>query len=217
ADLEAAVNGAAAGALINSGQDCTAATRAYVHTSLVDEFIDGVAALMAGARLGDPTAPDTDLGPLVSSKQQGRVQGFVERARQRGAKIVIGGSVPTVGWDSSDLSRGCYYEPTLVTGVGQDDEIVRDEVFGPVLVVLSFEDDDEAIRMANDSGYGLAASAWTGNLQRAMRASRELDAGCVWINDHISIVSEMPHGGVKGSGFGKDLSTYSFDEYLAVK
>ena len=134
---------------------------------------------------------------------------MVERAVAGGATLACGGFAP-------DLP-GCFYRPTLLTGARQDSEIVQEEVFGPVLVVLPFESDDEAIRLANDTRYGLAASAWTSDVRRAHRASREIEAGCVWINDHIPIVSEMPHGGYKQSGMGKDMSQYSFDEYTQVK
>lgn len=212
ADLEAAVNGAVAGALINTGQDCTAATRAYVQRPLFDAFVQGVADLMATVRLGDPTDPSTDLGPLISRRQQERVAGFVERARAAGAKVVHGGEIP-----GGSLAAGAYYLPTLVTGAPQDAEIVQSEIFGPVLVVLPFDSDEEGLALANDTVYGLAASAWTRDVFRALRAQREIQAGCVWINDHIPIVSEMPHGGVKQSGFGKDMSQYSFDEYTIVK
>jgi betaine-aldehyde dehydrogenase len=211
ADLEAAVHGAVAASLINTGQDCTAATRAYVHRSRFDEFVEGVAELYAAVRLGDPFDEATDLGPLVSFRQRDAVAGFVDRARADGVKIVIGGEAP------QELSRGAYYRPTLVTGAGQDSEIVRKEVFGPVLAVLPFDTDEEAIRLANDTPFGLAASAWTKDLVRAHRASREIRAGCVWINDHIPIVSEMPHGGFKQSGYGKDMSAYSLEEYTQVK
>jgi betaine-aldehyde dehydrogenase len=212
ADLEAAVHGAVAASLINTGQDCTAATRAYVHRSRFDEFVEGVAALYAAVRLGDPFDPATDQGPLVSFRQRDRVAGFVERARGYGAKIVAGGEIP-----GGDLARGAYYRPTLVTGVAQDSEIVQDEVFGPVLTVLPFDTDDEALGLANDTPFGLAASAWTRDHYRAQRAVREIRAGCVWVNDHIPIISEMPHGGFKSSGFGKDMSTYSLDDYTQVK
>jgi len=212
ADLDAAVQGAVAGALINTGQDCTAATRAYVQRPLYDLFVQGVADVMRTVRLGDPTDPSTDQGPLVSLGQRDSVAGYVERARGYGAKIVVGGKAP-----GGDLARGAYYEPTLVTDVAQDAEIVQQELFGPVLVVLPFDTDNEGIALANDTPFGLAASAWTRDVVRSMRASREIQAGCVWINDHIPIVSDMPHGGYKASGFGKDMSQYSFEEYTQVK
>lgn len=211
ADLEAAVNGAVAGSLINTGQDCTAATRAYVQRPLYDAFVQGVAELMETVRVGDPFAPDTDLGPLISHAQRDRVAGFVERARAY-ATVVTGGEAP-----GGELADGAYYRPTLIAGAAQDSEIVQAEIFGPVLVVLPFDTDDEGIELANDTPYGLAASAWTRDLYRANRATREIKAGCVWINDHIPIISEMPHGGYKASGFGKDMSSYSFEEYTQVK
>ncbi|MGR8007970.1 gamma-aminobutyraldehyde dehydrogenase [Streptomyces hypolithicus] len=211
ADLEAAVNGAVAGSLINTGQDCTAATRAYVQRPLYDAFVTGVAELMESVRVGDPFDPATDLGPLISHAQRDRVAGFVERARSY-ARVVAGGEAP-----GGDLAKGAYYRPTLVADAPQDSEIVQAEIFGPVLVVLPFDTDDEGLALANDTPYGLAASAWTRDLFRANRATREIKAGCVWINDHIPIISEMPHGGYKASGFGKDMSAYSFEEYTQVK
>ncbi|WP_129306279.1 gamma-aminobutyraldehyde dehydrogenase [Streptomyces sp. L2] len=211
ADLEAAVHGAVAGALINTGQDCTAATRAYVQRPLYEAFVEQTAALMETVRLGDPFAPGTDLGPLVSHAHRDRVAGFVDRARAY-ARVVTGGEAP-----EGDLKDGAYYRPTLIADAAQDSEIVQSEIFGPVLAVLPFDGDDEGIRLADDTPYGLAASAWTGSVYRANRATREIKAGCVWINDHIPIISEMPHGGHKASGFGKDMSAYSFEEYTQVK
>lgn len=209
ADLDAAIHGAVAGSLINGGQDCTAATRAIVAPALYDDFVTGVAELMSKVVIGDPTDPATDLGSLISHAHRDKVAGMVDRARASGARIVTGGTIPD--------GPGAFYPPTLVADVAEDSEIYRDEVFGPVLTVSRFTDDDDAIRRANDTPYGLAASAWTRDVYRAQRASREIHAGCVWINDHIPIISEMPHGGFKASGFGKDMSTYSLEEYLLIK
>lgn len=212
ANLDAAIQGAAAGALINSGQDCTAATRAYVQRPLYEAFVSGVTDLFSQIVVGDPLDDSTDLGPLISRRQQERVAGFVERARADGATIRTGGAIP-----GGALAKGAFYPATVITDAAQDSEIVQDEIFGPVLVVLPFDSDDEGIALANDTVYGLAASAWSTDIFRALRAQREIQAGCVWINDHIPIVSEMPHGGYKQSGFGKDMSTYSFEDYTQVK
>ena len=212
ADLDAAVQGAAAGALINTGQDCTAATRAYVQRPLYDSFVEAVSELFSRVVIGDPLDDSTDIGPLISRRQQDRVAGFVDRARADGATVRAGGHIPT-----GDLAKGAFYPATVITDAAQTSEIVQAEVFGPVLVVLPFDSDDEGITLANDTPYGLAASAWSTDVFRTLRAQREMQAGCVWINDHIPIVSEMPHGGYKQSGFGKDMSTYSLEEYTQIK
>jgi betaine-aldehyde dehydrogenase len=209
ADLEAAIHGAVAGSLINSGQDCTAATRAIVARPLYDDFVAGVGELMSKMSVGDPTDPATDMGPLISLHHRDKVATMVDRALGSGIRLVTGGRAPE--------GRGAFYPPTLLADVPEDAEVYRDEIFGPVLTVSAFDDDDDALRMANDTVYGLAASAWTRDVYRVQRASREIRAGCVWINDHIPIISEMPHGGVGASGFGKDMSTYSLDEYLTIK
>jgi betaine-aldehyde dehydrogenase len=213
ADLEAAARGATAGALINGGQDCTAATRVYVERSVHDRLAARIAELFEGVRVGDPMAPDTDLGTLISAAQVERVDGFVQRARDAGATIACGGERPSVpGFDD-----GAFYRPTLITDAAQDSEIVQREVFGPVLVVVPFDTMDEAIEMANDTIYGLASSVWTTNVFTAMNVARRLNFGHVLVNDHLMVASEMPHGGFKQSGFGKDMSMYSFEEYTQVK
>jgi betaine-aldehyde dehydrogenase len=212
ADVDAAARGAVAGSLINAGQDCTAATRAYVQRPLFDEFVQRVSGLMDGVRVGAADDRTTDMGSLISVKQRDHVAAMVERARVAGAKVVRGGKIP-----DHTRAAGAYYEPTLIVDAAQESEIVQAEIFGPVLVCLPFDSDDEAIVLANDTPYGLAASAWSRNVFRTQRASREIQAGCVWINDHIPIISEMPHGGYKTSGFGKDMSQYSFDEYTNIK
>jgi betaine-aldehyde dehydrogenase len=213
ADIEAAARGATAGALINAGQDCTAATRAYVHRSVHDAFLARTAELFEGVRVGDPFDPASDMGTLISQGQVERVDGFVARARQAGARIVAGGSRAEV----PGLPEGAFYRPTLVADVAQDSEIVQQEVFGPVLVVLPFDSVEEAFEKANDTRYGLAASIWSRDVFVAMEAARVLDFGHVQVNDHLMVTSEMPHGGFKQSGSGKDMSSYSFDEYTRVK
>ncbi len=209
ADLDAAIQGAVAGSLINSGQDCTAATRAIVAREVYDDFVAGVAEVMSTIVVGDPQDPDTDLGPLITLAHRAKVADMVARAPGEGGRIVTGGVAPD--------GPGSFYRPTLIADVSEQSEVYRDEIFGPVLTVRPFTDDDDAIRQANDTAYGLAASAWTRDVYRAQRASREIHAGCVWINDHIPIISEMPHGGFGASGFGKDMSQYSLEEYLSIK
>ncbi len=213
ADIEAAARGATAGTLINGGQDCTAATRAYVHRSVYDAFLARAAELFDAVRVGDPFDPTTDLGTLISATHVARVAGFVERATTAGARVVAGGFAP----DVPGLPDGAFYRPTIVVDCTQDSEIVQDEIFGPVLAVLPFDTIGEALEMANDTRYGLAASIWTGNVFTAMEAARTLDFGHVQVNDHLMVTSEMPHGGFKQSGSGKDMSSYSFEEFTRVK
>ena len=209
ADLEAAAEGAIVGAFANCGQDCTAATRIYVHDDVRDAFMERLLHKVDRLVVGDPMDDATNLGPLVSLQQRERVHEFVQRAIEDGATVTRGGEPPD--------GPGAYYPPTVLTGAAQDSEIVQNEVFGPVVCVLGFGSDDEAFALANGTRYGLAASAWTKDVFRAQRAARELEAGTVWINEHLAIGSEMPHGGVKGSGFGKDMSMYALEEYTAVK
>ncbi|HEY0754478.1 MAG TPA: gamma-aminobutyraldehyde dehydrogenase [Ktedonobacteraceae bacterium] len=213
ADIEAAANGALVGGLVNCGQDCTAATRIYVQDSIYDEFLASFLAKIKQVRVGNPAHENTDMGPLISATQRATVEGFVERALRAGANVLSGGKRATV----AGLPGGFFFEPTVIAEDRNDADIVQNEVFGPVLVVSRFHTEEEALSRANDVAFGLAASVWTRDVFKAMRVSSAIQAGTVWVNDHLPITSEMPHGGYKESGVGKDMSIYSFEEYTQIK
>jgi betaine-aldehyde dehydrogenase len=212
ADLLAAAEAIGVGGYFNAGQDCTAACRVLVHESVHDAFVETLADwARSNARAGLADDADALFGPLNSSVQLQRVQGFLSR-RPSHAEVVLGGKRP-----GGALADGFFHEATIVTGLRQEDELIQDEVFGPVITVQPFSDDDEALRLANGVQYGLASSVFTSDHSRALRMSARLDFGCVWINTHIPLVAEMPHGGFKHSGYGKDLSMYGFEDYTRVK
>ncbi|MET9878380.1 gamma-aminobutyraldehyde dehydrogenase [Actinacidiphila glaucinigra] len=207
-DIAKAVEDIAVAGYFNAGQDCTAATRVLVHESIHDEFVAQLAKTAADTKTGAADDEDVLYGPLNNANQLAQVTGFIERLPAH-AKVEAGGH--RVG------EKGYFYAPTVVSGLKQDDEIIQNEVFGPVITVQSFSDEDQAVEWANGVEYALASSVWTKDHARAMRMSKRLDFGCVWINTHIPLVAEMPHGGFKKSGYGKDLSAYGFEDYTRIK
>ena len=207
-DMSTALETIAGTGLYNAGQDCTAATRVLASSKVYDEVVNGLAEEAKGYKIGDTFDPETTLGPVNSMRQRERMEGFLERKPEY-AEVMTGGNEP-------DLP-GSFFEPTVVAGLQQDDEMIQNEIFGPVITVQQFDDEAKAIEWANATRYGLAASVWTRDIGRAHRVANAIRFGTVWINDHITMATEMPHGGFKQSGYGKDMSKYALEDYTIVK